>query len=217
MTRKERAAIVDRRLAELYPDPPVPLNHKDAYTLLVAVMLSAHTTDRSVNSVTPELFSVADTPEKMMRLPVAEIQRIIRPVGLSPTKAKNLSAMAKMLVEQHGGKVPQTFEELEALPGVGHKTAGVVRVQAFGLTAFPVDTHIHRLAQRWGLSDGKSVEQTERDLKAVFPEARWNRLHLQFIYYGREHCSARGCDGMTCEICREVFPERKRAKKTRGA
>lgn len=217
MTRKERAAIVDRRLAELYPDPPVPLHHKDAYTLLVAVMLSAHTTDKSVNAVTPELFARADTPERMRGLPVAEIQRIIRPVGLSPTKAKNLAAMARMLVEKHGGQVPRSFEELEELPGVGHKTAGVVRVQAFGLPAFPVDTHIHRLAQRWGLSDGRNVEQTEKDLKAVFPPERWNRLHLQFIYYGREHCSARGCDGMTCAICREVFPERKRAKTTRGA
>jgi endonuclease-3 len=215
MTRAERAAIVDRRLAELYPDPPIPLNHKDAYTLLIAVMLSAHTTDRSVNSVTPELFRVADTPEKMMRLPVAEIQRIIRPVGLSPTKAKNLSAMAQMLVEKHGGKVPCTFEELEALPGVGHKTASVVMTQAFDTPAFPVDTHIHRLAQRWGLTDGRNVEQTERDLKAVFPRERWNKLHLQFIYYGREHCTARSCNGMTCEICRQVFPERKRAKKTK--
>jgi endonuclease-3 len=217
MTRAERAAIVDRRLAEFYPNPPIPLHHKDAFTLLVAVMLSAHTTDKSVNSVTPELFGVADTAEKMMRLPVAEIQRIIRPVGLSPTKAKNLSAMARLLVERHDGEVPRTFEELETLPGVGHKTASVVMVQAFDVPAFPVDTHIHRLAQRWGLTDGRNVEQTERDLKAVFPKERWNKLHLQFIYYGREHCSARGCDGMTCTICRETFPERKRAKKTKMA
>ena len=215
MTKVERAAIVDRRLAELYPQPEIPLKHKDAFTLLVAVMLSAHTTDRSVNSVTPELFSVADTPEKMMRLPVAEIQRIIRPVGLSPTKAKNLSEMARILVEKHGGKVPRTFEELEALPGVGHKTASVVMTQAFGVPAFPVDTHIHRLAQRWGLTEGRSVEQTERDLKTVFPREHWDKLHLRFIYYGREHCTARGCEGMTCPICREVFPERKRAKKTK--
>jgi endonuclease III len=165
--------------------------------------------------VTPELFAVADTPEKMMRLPVAEIQRIIRPVGLSPTKAKNLSEMARILVEKHGGQVPCTFEELEALPGVGHKTASVVMVQAFDVPAFPVDTHIHRLAQRWGLTDGRNVEQTERDLKAVFPREHWSQLHLRFIYYGREHCTARGCEGMTCDICREVFPERKRAKKTK--
>lgn len=215
MTRAERAAIVDRRLAELYPKPPIPLQHRDAFTLLVAVMLSAHTTDRSVNSVTPELFAVAGTPEKMSRLPVAEIQRIIRPVGLSPTKAKNLAAMAKLLVERHGGDVPRTFEELEALPGVGHKTASVVMTQAFDTPAFPVDTHIHRLAQRWGLTEGRNVEQTEADLKALFPRDRWAKLHLQFIYYGREHCTARGCDGMVCPLCREVFPERKRAKKTK--
>ena len=204
MTRAERAALIDRRLAELFPDPEIPLAHKDAYTLLVAVTLSAHTTDRSVNSVTPGLFAKADTPEKMMKLPVAEIQRIIRPVGLSPTKAKNLSEMAKLLVERHGGKVPNTFEELEALPGVGHKTASVVMVQAFGVPAFPVDTHIHRLAERWGLSNGRSVEQTERDLKALFPEEHWSKLHLRFIYYGRAHCTARGCDGSVCDICQAV-------------
>lgn len=215
MTRAERAAFIDLRLAELYPNPEIPLAHKDAFTLLVAVMLSAHTTDRSVNGVTPELFAVGDTPEKMMRLPVAEIQRIIRPVGLSPTKAKNLSAMARILVEKHGGQVPRTFEELEALPGVGHKTAGVVMVQAFDVPAFPVDTHIHRLAQRWGLTSGKNVGQTERDLKELFPREHWNKLHLQFIYYGREHCSAHGCKGTTCEICRTVYPRRKTPVVTR--
>lgn len=219
MTRSERAALVDRRLAELYPDPPIPLHHKDPYTLLVAVMLSAHTTDRSVNSVTPELFARADTPEKMMKLPVSEIQRIIRPVGLSPTKAKNLSEMARMLVEKHNGQVPRTFEELEALPGVGHKTASVVMIQAFNVPAFPVDTHIHRLAERWGLSNGRNVEQTERDLKELFPRDHWSKLHLRFIYYGREHCTARGCDGSICEICQTVSakkkrkPEAKRVKK----
>lgn len=210
MTRSERAALIDRRLAELYPDPPIPLHHKDAYTLLVAVLMSAHTTDKSVNRVTPELFALADTPEKMMRVPVAEIQRIIRPVGLSPTKARNISELSRILVEQHGGTVPQTFEDLEALPGVGHKTASVVMTQAFGVPAFPVDTHIHRLAERWGLSDGRNVEQTERDLKELFPREHWNKLHLQFIYYGREHCSARGCDGTVCEICRTVFPTKRR-------
>jgi endonuclease-3 len=215
MTRAERAAIVDRRLTKLYPQPKIPLEHKDAFTLLIAVLLSAHTTDKSVNKATPELFALADTPEKMMRVPVAEIQRIIRPVGLSATKAKNISELSRLLVERHGGQVPRSFEALEALPGVGHKTASVVMTQAFGVPAFPVDTHIHRLAQRWGLTEGKNVEQTERDVKALFPELRWAKLHLQFIYYGREHCTARGCDGMTCEICREVFPERKRAKKTR--
>jgi endonuclease III len=219
MTRTERAALIDRRLAELYPDPAIPLAHRDAYTLLVAVMLSAHTTDRSVNSVTPELFAHADTPEKMAQLPVSEIQRIIRPVGLSPTKAKNLSEMAKILVEKHAAKVPPSFEELEALPGVGHKTASVVMTQAFGVPAFPVDTHIHRLAERWGLSNGRNVEQTERDLKELFPREHWSKLHLRFIYYGREHCTARGCDGSVCEICQTVSvkkkrkPEAKRVKK----
>ncbi|MEO5960464.1 MAG: endonuclease III [Opitutaceae bacterium] len=215
MTRAERAALVDRRLAELYPETPIPLAHKDAYTLLVAVLLSAQSTDKGVNKVTPQLFALADTPETMMRVPVEEIQRIIRPCGLSPQKAKAISELSRILVAKHGSKVPQTFEELEELPGVGHKTASVVMSQAFGVPAFPVDTHIHRLAQRWGLSDGRSVEQTERDLKAVFPRERWNKLHLQIIFYGREHCTARGCDGLTCELCRETFPERKRAKKTR--
>jgi endonuclease III len=212
MTRAERAALINRRLAELYPDPPSPLAHRDAFTLLVAVMLSAHTTDRSVNSVTPELFRVADTPEKMARLPMAEILRIIRPVGLSPTKAKNLAAMAKLLVEKHGGQVPRTFEELEELPGVGHKTASVVMVQAFGVPAFPVDTHIHRLAARWGLSSGRSVEQTEADLKKLFPRDHWSKLHLRFIYYGREHCTARGCDGTVCGICRDLAVKPRRKK-----
>lgn len=215
MTRSERAAYVDRRLAELYPDPAIPLAHKDPFTLLVAVLLSAHTTDRAVNKATPELFALADTPEKMSRVPLADIERIIRPVGLSPAKSKAIAGLARMLVDRHGGAVPRTFEELEELPGVGHKTASVVMTQAFGVPAFPVDTHIHRLAQRWKLSSGRSVEQTERDLQAVFPEARWNKLHLQFIYYGREHCTARGCDGTVCEICRTLFPDRKRAVTTR--
>ncbi|HYD83029.1 MAG TPA: endonuclease III [Opitutus sp.] len=215
MTRQERADYVDRRLAELYPDPAIPLDHRDPFTLLVAVLLSAHTTDKSVNRVTPELFALADTPEKMARVPVEELQRIIRPVGLSPAKSKALAAMSRMLVEKHGGVVPRTFEALEELPGVGHKTASVVMTQAFGVPAFPVDTHIHRLAQRWKLTDGRSVEQTERDLKVLFPREHWNKLHLQIIYYGREHCTARGCDGTVCEICRTLFPERKRAVKTR--
>lgn len=215
MTRAERAAFVDRYLAALYPETPIPLEHRDAFTLLVAVVLSAHTTDRSVNGVTPALFARADTPEKMMRVPVAEIQRIIRPVGLSPTKARALSELSRLLVERHGGLVPRTFAELEALPGVGHKTASVVMSQAFGVPAFPVDTHIHRLAQRWGLSNGRSVEQTERDLKALFPEAHWNPLHLRIIFYGREHCTARVCDGTVCEICRGLYPQRRRAVKTK--
>lgn len=215
MTRAERAAYIDQRLAELYPNPPIPLDHKDAFTLLIAVLLSAHTTDKSVNKATPELFALADTPQKMMTVPVEEIQRIIRPVGLSPAKAKAISALSRILVEKHGGKVPRTFEELEELPGVGHKTASVVMAQVFGEPAFPVDTHIHRLAQRWKLTDGRSVEQTEADLKKIFPREHWNQLHLRIIYYGREHCSARGCDGTDCELCRVLFPERKRAVATR--
>lgn len=211
MTRRERAEFVDRRLAELYPDPAIPLDHRDAYTLLLAVLLSAHTTDKSVNRATPALFARADTPEKMMRVPVAEIQEMIRSVGLAPAKAKAIAGLSRMLVEKHGGQVPRTFEELEELSGVGHKTASVVMVQAFGVPAFPVDTHIHRLAQRWKLSDGRSVEQTERDLKALFPREHWSQLHLRFIYFGREHCTARGCDGTVCEICRALFPKRNRA------
>ena len=215
MTRAERAALVDRRLAELYPETPIPLAHRDAYTLLIAVLLSAQSTDKGVNKVTPNLFALADTPEKMMQVPVEEIRGIIRPCGLSPAKARAISGLSRILVEQHGGQVPRTFAELEELPGVGHKTASVVMAQAFGVPAFPVDTHIHRLAQRWGLSAGRSVEQTERDLKALFPREHWNQLHLRIIFYGREHCSARGCDGTVCEICRTLFPRRKRPKVTR--
>ena len=215
MTKAERAAIIDRRLAELYPETPIPLDHRDAFTLLVAVLLSAQSTDKGVNKVTPALFALADTPARMARVPVERIREIIRPVGLSPQKAKAIAALSRILVEQHGGEVPRTFEELEELPGVGHKTASVVMSQAFGVPAFPVDTHIHRLAQRWGLTSGKSVEQTERDLKALFPPEHWNQLHLRIIFYGREHCTARGCDGTVCELCRAVYPERKRAKATR--
>jgi endonuclease-3 len=207
-TREARAAHVDRTLEGMYPDTPIPLDHKDAYTLLVAVVLSAQCTDKRVNLVTPELFALADTPEKMTGIPVAEIQRVIRPCGLSPQKARAISGLSKMIVEKHGGEVPRTFEELEALPGVGHKTASVVMAQAFGVPAFPVDTHIHRLAKRWGLSKGRNVIETERDLKALFPEAKWNKLHLRIIYFGREHCTARGCNGHTCLICSCLSPER---------
>lgn len=214
-TRVDRAAFVDRRLAELYPETPVPLDHRDAYTLLVAVLLSAQCTDKRVNEVTPHLWAVADNPAAMAKVPVATIQQIIRPCGLSPQKAKAIAGLSRILIEQHGGQVPRTFVELEALPGVGHKTASVVMAQAFGVPAFPVDTHIHRLAQRWKLSSGKNVEQTEADLKKLFPRDHWNALHLRIIFYGREHCTARGCDGTTCEICRTLFPERKRAVKTR--
>ncbi len=208
MTRRERAAYVDRRLAELYPETPVPLDHRDPYTLLVAVVLSAQSTDVGVNKVTPSLWSLAAEPAQMAKVPVEKIREIIRPVGLSPQKAKAIAELSRLLVERHGGAVPRTFEELEALPGVGHKTASVVMSQAFGVPAFPVDTHIHRLAHRWKLSDGSSVVQTERDLKRLFPEAHWNQLHLRIIFYGREHCTARGCDGTRCEICRTLFPGR---------
>jgi endonuclease-3 len=215
VTRAERATFVDRRLAEIYPETPIPLDHKDAFTLLVAVVLSAQCTDRRVNLVTPTLFAVADTPEAMMDVPVAKIQEIIRPCGLSPMKAKAISGLSRLIVERHGGAVPHTFEELEALPGVGHKTASVIVAQIFGEPAFPVDTHIHRLAQRWKLTNGRSVEQTERDLKDVFPREHWNQLHLRIIFYGREHCTAHGCDGTKCEICRTLFPERKKPVVTR--
>jgi len=216
-TRQARADLVDRRLAELYPETPVPLDHRDPYTLLVAVVLSAQCTDKRVNQLTPELWAKADTPGRMARVPVAEIQRIIRPCGLSPQKAKAISGLSRLIVERHGGEVPRSFAELEALPGVGHKTASVVMAQAFGVPAFPVDTHIHRLAQRWKLTSGRNVEQTEADLKKLFPPDHWNRLHLRMIFYGREHCTARGCDGTGCEICRTLFPRRKRAVKTKGA
>jgi endonuclease-3 len=215
MTRVERAALIDRRLAELYPETPVPLAHGDAYTLLIAVLLSAQCTDQRVNKVTPGLFAVADTPEAMKRVPVEEIQRIIRPCGLAPQKARAIAGLSRLLVARHGGQVPRTFEELEELPGVGHKTASVVMAQAFGVPAFPVDTHIHRLAQRWQLTCGQNVGQTERDLKALFPREHWNQLHLRIIFYGREHCTARGCDGRECEICRAVVPGRRRPLKTK--
>ena len=188
-------------LDELYPDPPVPLAHTDAFTLLVAVLLSAQTTDARVNLVTPALFARAGTPQELARLSVDEIHALIRTCGLAPGKARNLAALARILVEQHGGAVPRSFEELEALPGVGHKTASVVMAQAFGVPAFPVDTHIHRLAARWGLSDGSKVENTERDLKALVPRERWIRAHLQLVYFGREHCPALRHDPAGCPVC----------------
>lgn len=210
-----RAAFVDQRLAELYPAPAIPLDHKDAYTLLVAVLLSAQCTDKRVNLTTPRLFSLADTPAKMAGLSVEEIDAIVRPCGLAPRKARAIHALSALLVAKHRGQVPRTFEELEELPGIGHKSASVVITQAFGVPSFPVDTHIHRLAQRWKLTSGRSVEQTEADLKKLFPREHWNPLHLRIIYYGREHCTAWGCDGTSCQICRELFPDRKRAVKTR--
>ncbi len=213
--QQARAAFVARRLAELYPQTPIPLDHQDPYTLLVAVLLSAQCTDKRVNLVTPHLWAVANNPADMARVPVPKIQAIIRPCGLSPQKAKAISGLSRLLMDRHAGQVPRTFTELEALPGVGHKTASVVMSQAWGVPAFPVDTHIHRLAQRWKLTAGRNVAQTERDLKALFPPEQWNQLHLRIIYYGREHCTARGCDGTVCEICRTLFPARHRPVTTR--
>jgi endonuclease III len=216
-TREARAAYVDQRLEELYPNPAIPLDHKDPYTLMIAVLLSAQCTDKRVNLTTPRLFALADTPEKMSTRSVAEIDAIVRPCGLSPRKAQAIHALSALLVAKHGGQVPRSFEELEELPGIGHKSASVVMTQAFGVPSFPVDTHIHRLAQRWKLTNGRSVAQTEADLKKLFPRERWNPLHLRIIYYGREHCTAWGCDGMRCEICRTLFPERKRPVATKKA
>jgi endonuclease-3 len=202
--KRERARIVADRLADFYPRPAIPLNHRDPFTLLVAVVLSAQCTDKRVNEVTPRLFALANNPAAMSRLPTGTIQEIIRPCGLSPQKSRAIGELSRLIVGKHAGRVPQTFEELESLPGVGHKTASVVMAQAFGVPAFPVDTHIHRLAKRWKLSRGSSVVQTERDLKRLFPREDWNDLHLRIIYYGREHCTARGCDGTKCPICREL-------------
>ena len=215
MTRAERAARIGEVLAGFYPETPIPLDHQDAYTLLIAVLLSAQCTDLRVNLVTPALFAKASSPAAMMEVPVEEIRAIIRPCGLSPRKSQAISDLSRIIVEQHGGIVPQSFEALEAFPGVGHKTASVVMAQAFGVPAFPVDTHIHRLAQRWKLTNGKSVEHTEADLKKLFPREEWNRLHLRIIFYGREHCTARGCHGSTCGLCRQLFPDRVKPVKTR--
>jgi endonuclease-3 len=217
MTRKEKAARIRAILEELYPTVDVPLAHADPFTLLVAVVLSAQTTDKKVNEVTPALFARAATPERMAALPVAEIHALIRQIGLAGQKAKSLQGLSRLLVERHGGQVPRTLEELEELPGVGHKTASVVLTQAFGLPAFPVDTHIHRLAARWGLSNGKNVEQTERDLKKVFPEESWGKVHLQIIYFGREHCPALWHDLDACPICSwAASKERKVAEQRRS-
>jgi endonuclease-3 len=204
VTKQERADFVVQRLEELYPETPIPLDHTDAYTLLVAVLLSAQCTDVRVNQVTPALFKLADNPADMAKVPVEDIKTVIRPCGLSPRKSKAISELSRILIDQHGGEVPADFEALEALPGVGHKTASVVMAQAFGIPAFPVDTHIHRLAKRWRLAPGKNVVETERYLKRLFPKEKWNKLHLQIIFYGREYCSARGCDGKTCDICHTI-------------
>ena len=213
MLKKERVAFIDRRLQELYPNPPVPLDHIDPYTLLIAVLLSAQCTDERVNQVTPALFALADNPFDMAGKSVETIRAIIKPCGLSPQKSKAIRRLSEILIEEHGGEVPKDFESLEKLPGVGHKTASVVMAQSFGVPSFPVDTHIHRLAQRWGLTRGRNVNETERDLKRVFKKSRWNDLHLQIIFYGREFCTARGCDGRVCEICTTCYPTRKHPKR----
>jgi len=216
MTRAEKAARIARVLDELFPDPPIPLVHDDPYTLLVAVLLSAQCTDERVNTVTPLLFARARDPFAMAKLGEEEIRAIIRPCGLSPQKAKAIRALSRILVDEHGGRVPKTFEELEALPGVGHKTASVVMAQAFGEPAFPVDTHIHRLAARWGLSNGKSVEQTERDLKKLFAREQWGRVHLQIILFGRAWCPALRHDLAACPICSFAASRRRIADERRA-
>ena len=217
MKLKERVVFIDQKLEELYPDPPIPLDHVDPYTLLIAVLLSAQCTDARVNKVTPALFQLASTPEEMAQRSVDEINAIVRPCGLAPRKARAIHELSHLLIKLHKAKVPQSMDALEALPGVGHKTASVVMAQAFGVSSFPVDTHIHRLAQRWKLTNGKSVAQTEKDLKRHFVEDRWNSLHLQIIYYGREYCPAHACHGLTCPICKTCFPERKNKVQNRKA
>lgn len=213
LLKAERVDYVFKRLNELYPDPPVPLDHFDAYSLLVAVLLSAQCTDERVNQITPALWELADNPFDMAKVPVEDIKAVIRPCGLSPQKSKAISVLSQMLVDNHQGEVPNTFDDLEKLPGVGHKTASVVMSQVFDIPAFAVDTHIHRLAQRWGLTSGKNVVQTERDLKRLFPASSWNKMHLQIIYYGREFCQARACHGLVCDICTTCYPNRKHPKK----
>ena len=217
MKIKERVEFIDEKLDELYPNPPIPLDHSDSYTLLIAVLLSAQCTDARVNLVTPALFKLANQPGTMARLSIDRINSIVRPCGLAPRKAASIHRLSQILVEKYDGYVPKTFEELEELPGVGHKTASVVMSQAFGYPSFPVDTHIHRLAQRWKLTNGKSVIQTEKDLKRLFPRERWNGLHLQIIFYARELCPAHACHGLECLICKTCFPNRRSKIKTKKA
>ncbi len=217
MLKKDRAFFILNRLNEIYPETPIPLHHENKFELLIAVLLSAQCTDERVNQVTPKLFAIANNAKKMMEIPVKEIASIIRPCGLAPQKSTNISNLSKMIVEKHNSKVPEDFISLENLPGVGHKTASVVMSQGFGYPAFPVDTHIHRLAQRWGLTKGKNVIETEKDLKKLFPKNSWNKLHLQIIYYGRSYCTARGCDGTICEMCKTCYPNRKNPFKSNKA
>lgn len=210
LRKRERADVIQQRLNEIYPETPVPLDHSDPFTLLIAVLLSAQCTDKKVNEVTPALFNAGPDPLAMAELEETEILGHIRQLGLARTKARNIRKLSRILVGTYDGIVPASFEELEALPGVGHETASVVMAQAFGVPAFPVDTHIHRLAQRWGLSAGDNVQRTEKDLKTLFPEEAWNKLHLQIIFYGREFCTARGCNGTVCPMCKELYPRRRK-------
>lgn len=217
LRKQERANLILDRLNEIYPSPPIPLDHRDPYTLLVAVLLSAQCTDKMVNKVTPALFRMADNAHAMSQCSEEQILAIIQPLGLAPRKAKAIKALSEILVDKYAGQVPEDMALLEELPGVGHKTASVVLAQAFDIPAFPVDTHIHRLAQRWGLTNGKNVVQTETDLKKLFAPEHWNLLHLQIIYYGREFCTARGCDGTVCEMCKELYPKRRKPVATKKA
>ena len=214
MKKMERVKYIINYLDSIYPDTPIPLSHQNHYELLIAVLLSAQCTDERVNQVTPSLFSLANNPDMMIKLSSQKIYEIIKPCGLGPKKSKAIYDLSNILVKEYKSQVPESFEALESLPGVGHKTASVVMSQGFGHPAFPVDTHIHRLAQRWGLSNGKNVNQTEKDLKRLFPIENWNKLHLQIIFYGREYCTARGCDGTKCPICKACYPNRKKPKKT---
>ena len=217
MLKSERAKFIQQRLNELYPNPPIPLEHQSSFQLLVAVLLSAQCTDKRVNEVTPSLFAIASDAHAMLKVPTEQIYKIIRPCGLAPKKSAAISELSRILVEKYDGEVPENLLELEMLPGVGHKTASVVMSQGFGHPAFPVDTHIHRLAQRWGLTKGKNVTQTEKDLKRLFSPETWNKLHLQIIFYGREYCTARGCDGRVCDICTTCYPNRKKPFKNNKA
>ena len=215
MVKKEKINFILEELNSLYPKTPIPLAHQNKFELLIAVLLSAQCTDERVNQISPILFKVANNPFDMEKISKEKIYDIIKPCGLGPQKSKSISELSKILVNKFNGIVPKTFEELEKLPGVGHKTASVVMSQGFGFPAFPVDTHIHRLAQRWGLTNGKSVTQTEKDLKKLFPKEAWNKLHLQIIFYGREHCTARGCLGIKCNICKSLYPKRNKPIKTK--
>jgi len=217
MNKNERTSSILKILNQTYPKVPIPLKHKNQFELLIAVLLSAQCTDNRVNKITPLLFAKANSPLKMQKVPVKTIYKIVRPCGLAPQKSKAISNLSSILVKKFNGRVPENFEELEKLPGVGHKTASVVMSQGFGHPTFPVDTHIHRLAQRWGLTSGKNVKQTEKDLKMLFPKQSWNKLHLQIIYYGREVCTARSCYGLECKICKTCYPNRKSPIKTKKA